>query len=212
MKKTFLIIILGLISAGATFAQFEVGLRLGMSSQNVNTKELTLQSTTLNGLKISLGEASYGYQFGLFTQVKFGSFTIGPEIILNSNSYEYKLQEFNEDGGVTKIISDSYQYLDVPILFGLKLGPLRAYAGPEVHYFVNSFSNLASENGFSEQIDKLNYGVIAGAGLNVGKLRLDLRYEMNFNNFEDHILFNGQGIDFNTDDSRVTFSLGYKLN
>jgi hypothetical protein len=212
MKKTILILFLGMVSAASSFAQFEVGLRLGMSSQNVSTDQLTLQSTTLNELRLSLGNASYGYHFGLFTQFKLGAFTIGPEVILNSNSYEYKLEEFNEEGGLSKIITDSYQYLDIPILFGVKLGPLRAYAGPEVHYFVNSYSALAKENGFAEQIDKLNYGAIGGAGLNVGKIRLDVRYELNLSSFDDNIVFNNQGIDFNSNNSRLIFSLGYKLN
>jgi hypothetical protein len=212
MKKIILIFFLGILFVGTSSAQFEVGLRLGMSTQNVNTDQLTLQNTSFNELKISLAEASYGYHFGLFTQFRLGAFTIGPEVILNSNSYEYKLEEFNEEGGISKVVTDRYQYVDIPVLFGLKLGPLRAYAGPEVHYFVNSYSNLASENGFKEQIDKLNYGAIAGLGLNAGKLRVDVRYELNFTNFEDHILFNNEGIDFNSDDSRLTFSLGYKLN
>ncbi|GLR16505.1 hypothetical protein GCM10007940_11200 [Portibacter lacus] len=193
-------------------AQFEYGLRLGMSTQDVNTEALSLQNNSFSDLKISLGEASYGYHVGLYTQFKLAGITISPEITLNSNTYEYRLNEFNESGGVEKIIQDQYQYVDIPILFGIKLGPLRAYAGPEAHYFINSFSKLADENGFEEQVTKLQYGAIAGAGLNVGKLRLDVRYELNFSNFEDHILYNNEGLDFNSDDSRLIFSLGYKLN
>ncbi|WP_235293307.1 porin family protein [Portibacter lacus] len=212
MKRTILVLCVGIFTMNMVSAQFEYGLRLGMSTQDVNTEALSLQNNSFSDLKISLGEASYGYHVGLYTQFKLAGITISPEITLNSNTYEYRLNEFNESGGVEKIIQDQYQYVDIPILFGIKLGPLRAYAGPEAHYFINSFSKLADENGFEEQVTKLQYGAIAGAGLNVGKLRLDVRYELNFSNFEDHILYNNEGLDFNSDDSRLIFSLGYKLN
>lgn len=212
MKKKMLFLCVGLFAINIAFAQFEYGLRLGMSTQDVNTDELLLQDNSFSDLRLSLGEASYGYHVGLYAQFKVAGITISPEINLNSNSYEYRLQEFNENGGIEKIIQDQYQYVDIPLLFGVKLGPLRAYAGPEAHYFINSFSKLASENGFEEQVTKLQYGAIAGAGLNVGRLRLDVRYELNFSDFEDHLFYNNEGIDFNSDDSRLIFSLGYKLN
>lgn len=194
------------------YSQFEYGIRMGASSQNVNTESFLLESNSLEDIKISLGDAAYGYHIGLYTQFKALGITISPEVIFNSNSYEYKLQEITEGSEVEKIVKDNYQYIDVPVLFGLKLGPLRAYAGPEVHYFVNSYSNLVKENGFEEQIDKLNYGAIAGAGLNVGKLRFDLRYELNFDNFEDHIFYENAQLNFDSNDSRLIFSLGWKFN
>ncbi len=204
-----MLLIVGLVGFNFLSAQFEFGLRTGMSTQEIGTEEITLDN--VNQLKLGLANASYGYHFGVYGQFKLAGLTITPEVILNSNNYEYKLQEFNESGGFEKVIKDSYQYLDIPVLVGVKLGPLRAYAGPEIHYFVNSFSKLATEAGFSEQIDKLNYGAIAGAGLNIGRLRFDLRYELNFSDFEDNITYNNSEIDFNSDDSRWIFSLGYKL-
>lgn len=212
MKKTILVLSFAILAVNFITAQFEYGLKVGMSTQSLNSDAIDLQNNTLSDLQLSLGEASYGYQVGLFAQFKIAGLTISPEVLINSNSYEYKLEEFNENGGFQKIVQDQYQYIDIPILVGFKLGPLRAYVGPEAHYFVNSFSKLASENGFEEQVNKLNYGAIAGAGLNAGRLRFDLRYELNFTDFEDHILFDGEGIDFNSDDSRLIFSVGYKLN
>ncbi|WP_235298988.1 outer membrane beta-barrel protein [Portibacter marinus] len=207
------ILVLAIILLSTTFlaAQFDFGLRAGVSTQAVNSDELELNNGT-SSIRVNLANASYGYHFGLYGQFKAGLITITPEILFNSNSYSYRIQEFSEAGAVDKIIDDKYQFVDIPVLVGLKLGPLRAYAGPEVHYFVNSYGKLAHENGFEEQVNKINYGGIAGAGLNIGKLRLDLRYELNFSDFEDHIMFDDGKVDFNTDDSRLIFSLGYRLN
>ena len=212
MKKSILFVCAFSFLTNIAFSQFEYGLRLGISTQDVNKDQLLLSSTTFQDLKLSLNDASYGYHIGLYTQFKALGLTISPEVLFNSNSYEYKIEEVNESGTIEKIVKDNYQYVDIPVLVGLKLGPLRAYVGPEVHYFVNSFSKLADENGFNEQIQKLNYGAIAGAGLNVGKLRMDIRYEINFADFEDHIFYENNQVNFDNDDSRLVFSLGWKFN
>lgn len=212
MKKSFVITLAALMISNFAFAQFEYGLRLGMSTQDVNQDQLLLKSNSFEELKLSLNDASYGYHVGVYTQFKAFGLTISPEILLNSNTYEYKLEEISESGTLQKIVKDRYQYVDIPVLVGIKLGPLRAYVGPEVHYFINSYSNLLDENGFGEQANRLNYGAIAGAGLNVGKLRLDIRYEINFTDFEDHIFFENDQINFDNDDSRVVFSAAWKLN
>ncbi len=212
MKKSFLVLSLLLMVCFTAQAQFEYGVRFGASTQSVKGNELLLQSNTFDDLRVSLADASYGYHLGLYTQFKAFGLTISPELLFNSNSYEYRIQELNDVNTIEEVVTDRYQYIDIPVLVGLKLGPLRAYAGPEVHYFVNSYSNLLDRDGFSEQIDKVNYGAIVGAGLNVGKLRLDVRYEINFDDFEDHIFFDDNQLNFDSDDSRVIFSAGWRFN
>jgi hypothetical protein len=212
MKKSALFIIALLLVFNIVNAQFEYGVRMGVSTQGLTTDENLLETNTFDELKIKLGESAYGYHFGVYGQVKAFGLTISPEVIFNSNTYNYTIQQFNEGQTVEKVLKDSYQYLDIPLLIGVKLGFLRAYAGPEVHYFVNSYSELVQEQGFNEQIEKVNYGGIIGAGLNLGRLRFDVRYEINFDDFEDHIFYQNNQLNFNSDDSRLIFSAGWKFN
>lgn len=212
MKKLLLFLCALIIAINLANAQFEYGIRMGVSTQGLNTDEILLESNTFHDLRVSLGEAAYGYHVGLYTQLRAFGLTISPELIFNSNSYEYKIIDGSLGEGVTKLIKDQYQYIDLPVLVGLKLGFLRAYLGPEVHYFINNYSKLLEHEGFQEQINKINYGAIAGAGVNLGKLRLDVRYEINFDDFESHIFYDNHQLNFNSDDSRIIFTAAWKFN
>lgn len=211
MQKSIFIFAAAFLFSISLKAQFEYGLRMGVSSQNLKANDLFIASSNFNDVQIGLANASYGYHFGLFTQVKAFGFTISPEILFNSNEYEYRVQEIRDGQVINKVLKDRYQFIDIPILFGVKLGFLRAYAGPEVHYFVNSYSNLLNIEGINEAFERVNYGAILGAGMNLGRLRLDVRYEYNFDNFEDHIFFDNNPLNFNTDDTRMIFSVGWKF-
>lgn len=212
MQKSFFFIVALLMGVNTLSAQFEYGLRFGASTQGVNTDQILLQSNDFNDLRLSLSNAAYGYHAGLYAQIKMLGMTISPEVNFNSNRYEYKIQEISDGEDIVQVFKDSYQYIDIPLLFGVKLGPFRAYGGPEAHYFVNSYSELVGQEGFDEQIEKLNYGAIVGAGLNMGRLRFDVRYEINFDDFEDHIFYQDNRLNFNSDDSRLIFSAGWKFN
>ncbi len=211
MQKSFFLTLSLFLASFSMFAQVEFGLRMGVSSQDLKANDLFLESNNFNNVKVSLADASYGYQLGLYTQVKAFGLTITPEIHFNSNEYEYRVENFDEGETISKVLKDRYQYLDIPVLLGVKLAFLRLYAGPEVHYFVNSYSELVDYQGFNEAFEKVNYGAIVGGGINVGRLRLDLRYESNFSNFEDHLFYENNPLNFNTDDTRMIVSVGWKF-
>lgn len=211
MQKSFLVTLILFTVLFSAQAQFEYGVRMGVSTQDLKANDLFLESSNFNDVRISLADASYGYHLGFYTQFKAFGLTVSPEISFNSNEYQYRIENFDEGETISKVLKDRYQFIDIPVLFGVKLAFLRLYAGPEVHYFVNSYSELANYQGFNQAFEKVNYGAIVGGGLNIGRLRLDLRYESNFDNFEDHIFYDNNPLNFNTDDTRMIFSLGWKF-
>lgn len=93
-------------------------------------------------------------------------------------------------------------------MMGLKYGPLRLQGGPVGHLFLNSKSDLFDLEGYDQRFDEMTYGWQAGIGLDIGKVILDFKYEGNFNNFGDHIVFGNNSYQFDDSPGRFIASLG----
>ena len=110
-----------------------------------------------------------GFHFGIWG--KLGNrIYVRPEIVYTSTSSAY-------DEGDLKI-----KKLDVPVLLGAKIiGPLHAFIGPSFQYLTDTeFDGVTLddvENDFT-------VGLNLGAGVNLGKFGIDLRYERGFNENE----------------------------
>ena len=208
MKKLLLMLTLMMTFAFMANAQFKIGLKGGMSTSDLDPNQLLIinaQSADEFGLTIK--EANYGVHFGLFMQAQIGKFFLQPEVLFNSNSVDFSVQDFG-DGIIQQAFNEKYQYLNIPVLMGFKFGPLRLGAGPVGHVFLNSKSELFDISNYDQKFDEMTYGWQAGVGLDIGKLMLDFRYEGNFNNFGDHIVFGEKAYQFDQQAGGFTASLG----
>ncbi len=190
-------------------AQFKFGVRGGLSTMDISTKELIIKNKNdINQLGISINDANYGVHLGFFAQAKLGKFFIQPEVLFNSNSVEYKLNDFTEAAGFSTLKKESFQNLDLPIMIGAKFGPLRLQGGPVGHVFINSKSELFDIDGYSQKFDNMTWGYQAGIGLDLWKFIIDLKYEGSFSDFGDHMVFDGKGYSFDDTPGRFIASLG----
>ena len=105
------------------------------------------------------------------------------------------------------------QKLDLPLLVGFKIiGPVHVFAGPAFQYILDTeFDEISIddiENDFS-------VGLNVGAGVNLGKLGIDVRYERGLSNNEINFInanittLNGDRVDTRPD--QVILSLSLKL-
>ncbi|MFV8226663.1 PorT family protein [Christiangramia aquimixticola] len=111
------------------------------------------------------GENKTGFHAGLFAQFQILGFSIRPELMYTQLNTEYS----NFDYKVTK--------LDAPVLLGVNvLGPLNIKVGPAFQYVLkNELENSQLSIG---QVDKeITVGYQAGAGVQFGRIGIDLRYE-----------------------------------
>lgn len=205
--KNVLIIALMIITSITASAQ-KFGIRGGLSSTDFNPKDLVvMNSNDVDQLKLAVDEAKYGLHFGLFAQFRKNKFFIQPEVIFNSNKIEYTVEDIENNVGATAV-SARYNYVDVPINAGLKLGPLRIQAGPVGHFFVNSASDLKNWNGYKEKFKDATWGVQYGFGLDIWRTVLDFKWERNFKDFGDHVTFNDISYNFDDTQDRFIVSLG----
>jgi hypothetical protein len=123
----------------------------------------------------SAGEAArhpdrnIGYHIGLFG--KLGNrFYFRPELIYTKTQSDYNGDKLD----INK--------LDMPLLVGAKvIGPVHVFAGPAFQYLLDTDFDGISINRVESDF---TVGLNIGAGVNLGKVGLDLRYERGFSENE----------------------------
>ena len=206
MKKIALVLAALFAISFQSEAQVKAGIKAGLSSENLN-----LESVAANGVNLALKDANYGYHLGLFVRAHLGrNLFLQPEVLFNSNTVDFEVTDF-KDGLANTVLSESYQKLDIPVLAGLKLGPLRVNGGPVGHVHIASRTELDQIGGYEQRFNDFNLGFQVGGGLDIWRLVLDLRYEGNFNNFGEHMTIGGQQVRFDQSPSRVIMSVGWKF-
>lgn len=210
MKKLLMPLLLCLITS-VGMSQVKWGPRIGISTSDLSTGDFDVrQPGSLQALSLSAKDAGYGIQVGAFAQFKIKKlFYFQPEILLNSNKVDFKATHFSEGQTVTDIIREKYQHVEVPMVFGLKLGPLRAGVGPVGKVQLSSTSGITDFEGIKEDFSGLKFGYTANIGLNVGKLILDLKFDRSLSDFGDFLSVDGEPFDFKQPAKRMVFSLGY---
>lgn len=207
IQLTFLLSFISL--SNIAHSQIKLGVLGGISTSDIPGEELLiLNKMDLDAFTLSAKEAEYGFHFGAFIRGQIGSFFIEPAIIFNSNSVDYSLEEVSGDQTFNTIKNETYQYLDMPLIVGLKYGILRLGAGPVGHVFIDSSSELFDVKGYRQKFDQMTWGWQALVGLDIWMIRLDVRYEGNFNKSGEHFEFFGHQYNFDKSPSRWIASAG----
>ena len=210
MKRLLFPLLFLLIAMSMQAQMFKLGIKAGLSTTTINPPELNiLDASGTQNIKLALKNAQYGVHGGLVLRIKIGSFLLIPEVVLNSNKVDYSIIDINSSTVTDTIRSEKYQYLDFPVLFGYKSGPIRLHAGPVGHYYLNSTSELLDIDGYEQAFEQFTFGWQAGVGLDLWKFIIDFRYEGNFSKFGDHIVFFNKEYAFDQSPSRFILSLGY---
>jgi hypothetical protein len=82
------------------------------------------------------------------------------------------------DNGPNEVLNVKFSRIDVPVLAGVKLGPIRLNAGPVGSFVISETTDLTDiEPDFELFTKAMTWGYQAGIGLDVSKLSIDARYE-----------------------------------
>lgn len=209
--KSIILLIVSLLVSVSVQAQLNFGIKIGASTSDIGVNIIDIPGgQSMENLSIAIEKANYGFNFGALFQLKMGWFLIQPEIVFNSSSVDFRVND-NLGNYTDKILTDTYQNLDIPFLLGIKAGPLRMQAGPVGHIPLQYVSELSSLDGFSSDFSPINYGYQAGIGIDFFNLMVDFRYEGNFSNFGDYITFDGQRYDFTDRPTRLILSIAIAI-
>jgi hypothetical protein len=181
MQKTLFALMM-LLLAGTAWAQkrnpevFTFGPKAG-----INYTSLIKDDRRINS------DYKLGYHLGGFLRFSPGKFYIQPEVLFTSKKTD--LQVNQNTGGTVQ--SGNYRVaftsVDVPVLLGAKLlggrSNFRVFAGPMASFNISGrgLEEFFRENESADDYyQKTIWGFQAGAGIDVGALTFDARYERGF--------------------------------
>lgn len=172
MKTTLALAVALLVSAGTATAQTSFGVKAGVNLANVSISEAD---------ETFEPENRTGFVAGVFVTVRGGGiFAFQPEVLVSVQGAKFS---DGADSGTAKI-----DYLQVPLL--ARIGPANAgiVVGPSIGYRIKaklSGSGITGDEDFSDQIKRMDLGLVAGVTADVGRLVLDGRHTWGLTNIEE---------------------------
>jgi opacity protein-like surface antigen len=186
MKK-LLAILLAVFIVLPAFSQFKFGLKAGLSTTSISMDQavsLTGQAGTYTVQAIK--NADYGFHGGIFMRLTLLGIYIQPEALFATSENIYNVTM----PGATKPteIPQKINKLNVPVLIGFKLGPIRLNAGPAASVAIGSPKALITDSSLTDLYSKTSFGYQAGLGFDLFKLlTFDLRYEGSLKKYQNQI-------------------------
>jgi hypothetical protein len=202
MKKILVIAFAVIVSIPA-FSQIKFGLKVGAATSTVPTYDLGTGTNNIEALK----NAAWGFQAGAFLRLKILVVYLQPEVLFASNSYDYNVTTVSG----TSLMKQTFNKLEIPVMVGFKLGPLRLNAGPSASVQIGSPKALINDPNFKDMYQGATFGYQAGVGIDLfKKLTLDARYGGSLSKkFGDAIAIGGQS--FKLDSRQPSFILSVGL-
>ncbi|AZJ31679.1 Outer membrane protein beta-barrel domain-containing protein [Tenacibaculum mesophilum] len=209
MKKA--IFILCLLIGGSQLAQSQIqgGIKGGI---NYNSDSFSdVKNDVFDGAK-----SKTGFHAGAWLRIKLPAtgLYIRPELVytqLNNNVVYYPEGKSNNSTN-NQNVSYEIQKIDIPVLLGLnflKVG--HVFAGPSFQYILDSdfnFKDLKQVNS-----DGFSVGLQLGAGIELGKLGLDVRWERALSDTESKFVDNNisENVNFDTRINQIIIGLSYRF-
>ena len=175
MKLKLSVLMLCVILAQASFAQFRLGIKGGANFTKVDGKSFS-------------DEFRYGYHLGGFAEIGLGKkLAIQPEVLFSQ--YQTRADSSFENVYQNSVNISNYKdvklnYLTIPIMLNYKAGKLLTLqAGPQFGILIDQSKDLL-QNG-EEAFSKGDLALAGGAVINISKLRVTGRYFVGLNNVSD---------------------------
>jgi len=173
---------------------FDLGLKAGISFAKLNTNFAKEENRT-------------GFQGGVWARIGAVGFFVQPEAYLIGKNGDF---EFDDDG--SRVTGEArFTSLDIPVLLGSRVGTnnfnIRFMAGPVVSFIIKDKTKLSTVVADAADIRDYKdqaWGAQLGAGIDVGKITLDLRYEAGISNIN-------QNSKYEQKQNMWNFSVGYKI-
>ena len=202
MKKLFAIIFVVLIAIPA-FSQIKFGIKAGVTSSTVPTYDVSSGTTNIEAVK----DAAYGFHAGAFIRMTVLGIYLMPEIVFSSTTYDYNVTTISG----TSPLSQRYDKLEIPILLGLKLGPIRINAGPSATMIINSPKALINDPNFKDLYRNATFGYQAGVGFDLFKtFTFDARLGGSLaKRFGDDVTIGSQTLSLDSREPTFMLSVGF---
>ncbi|MBC8392927.1 MAG: PorT family protein [Deltaproteobacteria bacterium] len=202
MKKIYLLLTVVLISANVSFGQFALGVKIGYNANKLSTNIDTIKT-----------QFNSGFHVGIWTHLG-KRFYVAPEVLYTMSGaiFDNQGQPSTKDWKQKITIGT----LDIPILLGFKIIhsdviTWRFELGPEASFVVNQkIKELNSPIGpiTEADINKINWYIEAGTGIDVLFLAFNIRYKYGLNKMIKDVQNNWT---FDSHNGMFLVSVGFKI-
>lgn len=184
MKKSIALLLLIVVATTALGQKAQFGIKGGLNFGS--TGDITdITNQTFDG------ENRLGYHLGVLAKFKFAGISLQPEVVFTQLQTEF------ED---TVDANYNLSIIDVPILVGFDIvGPLTLKVGPAFQLLLNNELDISNVS-TSDPENSFTLGYQLGAGVQLGRLGLDLRFESAFS--ENNALLTDDILQIATIDNR----------
>lgn len=192
---------------------FSWGVRLGAASTDIDaTPQMIYEgNANIDSLRMTVSDANYGIHGGLYARIKLGPLYVQPEVLFNSESYDYTVEDLNQNG-LSEVLSDQFNSLDIPIMVGIKTGPIRFQGGPIGSVLVSNDNQLETlSETYERRLSNLTWGYQAGLGVDIGSVNVDLKYEGGLSTLGDSYEIYGNTYNFDSRENRWVLTVGLKF-
>lgn len=184
-------------------AQIQFGIKGGVNYNSNSIKEVA--TDVFNGAK-----SKTGFHAGVWTRFKIPviGLYLRPELVYTQLSNEVT---YHPRGGTAATTTYDFKKIDIPVLLGKKIfgGVGNIFIGPSFQYILSSnfgFNTLkeVKSSGFTA-------GLQFGAGIELGKIGLDVRWERSFSSIESAFVSSVASVDFDTRVNQIIVGLSYRF-
>jgi Outer membrane protein beta-barrel domain len=186
MKK-LLVLLLSVFIVLPAVSQVKFGLKVGASTTSITMDDAKTITTGNTSYVIGKAEsAGYGFHGGVFLRANISKLYIQPEVLFATRSNNYTFQNV---GSLTDsaTVKQAFNRLDIPVMIGVKLGPVRINAGPVGSVKITA-KELINDPDLKATYAAMTFGYQAGVGLDLfKKLTIDLRYEGGLSKYQNKL-------------------------
>lgn len=201
-----LLVVGSVVTAKAQF--ITLGPKLG-----INYSKLLIDETfTAEGADFTYAtrDAKVGLLYGAFGRIKIGPLFFQPELVFTQDKTDINVSSV----GFNEVQTLTVNKMDIPLLFGLKLGnTFKLMGGPVKSYIQSTHVRSPTDmwDSYKSNMEDATWGFQVGAGFDIGRFMLEGRYEGGFGPIASEATIGNETYQFDHRQETFQFSLGYML-
>ncbi len=199
-------------SIGIASAQFlSYGIKGGVNYSKLKFDEISNITANTLDYKLMEDDAFQSFHFGLMTRLNIFNMYIQPELYFTTSGGNVLIEEVQASGASIEYVKQvKFSKIDIPVLLGFKMGPLRINAGPVASVVLSEKNEIEEVIPEMESLSKAaTIGYQAGVGIDILKfLALDYRYEGGLSKWGDKLTIGANDYAFDSRANMHLLSLG----
>lgn len=215
MKRIILLTLLVGIFGFQSYGQFQFGAKGGLMTASSNLdEEITDLPADKNydELKMEAQDAKAGFQAGFFGRLSVLGIYVQPELMFSSTNSRVKMSKIYDsaqDQDTNFVKTQSFKRVDIPLLVGGKIGPLRVQAGPVGSFILDKESAIEAALDAEEKFNSATWGYQVGVGADFFNfLTLDIKYEGSLSKLGENVTIGEKDYPLDSRTNQFIFTAG----